>query len=136
MKDLHNVITPVRVRSPAAAGTTGTKAGVVVDLAGYESCEFIIQSGAQTTEGITVTPIVKSGSATGSLSAVADAQLLGTEAEAAAVLAGAAGANQVARIGYIGSDRYVTCDLVVAGAATGIYGVVCVKGSPRKSPAA
>jgi len=134
MKDLHNIIKPVRVLSPAAAGTTGTKTGQIVDMAGFGSVEFIIASGAQTTTGITVTPVVKSGSATNALTSCADTVLLGTEAEAAADLAGAAGANAVTKIGYSGKDRYVQCSLVVAGAATGIYSVTAIKGSPRKQP--
>lgn len=134
MKDLHNIIKPVVVRGPAAAGTTGLKAGTVIDTAGFESCEFVVSSGAQSNAGITVTPVIKSGSATGSLASCADTELLGTEAAVAAVLAGAAGANKVAKIGYIGADRYVTCDLVVAGAATGIYGVSAILGGPRKAP--
>lgn len=134
MKDLHNNIAPVRVISPISPAATGAISGQVIDLAGFESCEFLIQSGAQTTTGITVTPVIKSGSATGSLASCADSVLLGTEA--AAALDGAAGANGVSRVGYIGGDRYVTCDLVVTGAATGVYGVTAVKGSPRKSPTA
>jgi hypothetical protein len=131
-KDIHNSIAAVRVISPISPAATGTIAGQVIDMANFNSCEFVIQSGAQTTGGITVTPVVKSGSATGALTAVADANLLGTEA--AAALDGAAGANGVTKIGYVGNDRYVTCDLVVTGAATGVYAVSAVKGSPRKAP--
>ena len=133
MTDLHNIIQPVRVRSPAVAGTTGTKAGQVIDMAGFESIEFIIANGAQGSS-VTVTPVIKSGSATGSLASCADSELLGTEAAAAALLAGAGGANAVAKIGYIGSDRYVTCDLIIGGAATGVHSVVGIQGGPRKAP--
>jgi len=93
-----------------------------------------VAAGAQTTTGVTVTPIVKSGTATGALTAEADENLIGTEA--AAALSGTAGANSQSKIGYKGSNRYVSCDLVVAGAATGVYSVVCVQGDPIKGPVA
>lgn len=134
MKDLHNTIKPVRVISPISPAATGTISGQVIDMAGFESIEFLIANGAQTTTGITVTPVIKSGSATNALASCADSVLLGSEAAAAALLSGATGSNASAKIGYIGNDRYVTCDLVVAGAATGVHGVIGVKGSPRKSP--
>lgn len=133
-RDLYNNIEPEVVRAPAAAGTTGTKTGSVIDLAGYDGCTFIISSGAQTTTGITVTPVVKEGAVTGTLTSVADANLLNTEALAAAVLAGATGASKVAKIGYKGSSRYVSCDLVVTGAATGLYGITCIRSHPKKAP--
>jgi hypothetical protein len=132
MKDLHNNIKVARVISPISPSATGTISGQPVDLNGFEKCEFVIAAGAQTTTGITATPIVKEGAATGSLSAVADADLLGTEA--AAALDGTAGANNQSNVGYKGNSRYATCDLVVAGAATGVYSVVAVLSGARKAP--
>lgn len=131
-KDLHNNINPVRVISPQSPSATGTMSGQVIDTANIGAIEFIISSGAQTTTDLTVTPVIKSGTATGSLTSESDANLLGTEAGAA--LDGTAGANSVSRIGYKGSNRYVTCDLVVANAATGLYSVQAVKAGVRKAP--
>lgn len=131
-KDLHNNVSPARVISPQSPSATGTISGQVIDTKNIGAIEFIISSGAQTTTGITVTPVVKSGTVTGTLTSVADADLLGTEAGVG--LDGSAGANSVGRIGYTGSNRYVTCDLVVAGAATGLYSVVAVKTGVRKAP--
>jgi hypothetical protein len=81
-RDLYNSIEPEKVRAPAAAGTTGTKSGTVIDLAGYDGCTFILSAGAQTTAGITAVPIVKHGTVTGTLTSVADADLIGLEADA------------------------------------------------------
>ncbi|MES0444974.1 MAG: hypothetical protein ABUJ92_00375 [Desulfobacterales bacterium] len=130
--DLYNnikVTTVIKAHSPAA---TGVISGVVIDTAGYRSTTFVVSSGLQTTTGVTVTPIVKSGTATGSLASAAANDLLGTEA--AAALDGTAGASSSSKVGYRGINQYVTCDLLVAAAATGTYNVTCVQSSAIKGP--
>ena len=77
-------------------------------------------------------PVAKS--ATGSLTAVADADLLGTEA--GANLSGTAGSNNVTKIGYTGVNRYVSVNLPVTVGATGVYGVNCIQSDPIKAPQA
>lgn len=137
MKDLHHNIKTERVISPVSPSATGVISGQPVDLNGFESCEFIIAAGAQTTTGITVVPVVKDGAATGSLASSADSELIGSVAtgqEAAANLSGTAGANGVKRLGYKGNSRYVTCNLAVGGAATGVYSVTAVLSGARKAP--
>ena len=133
--DLHNNIKVSRVISPHSPAATGTIAGQVIDTAGFRSTEFVFQTGLQTTTGITVTPIVLSStqSTTGFTSA-ADSILLGTEAAAATIMAGAGGANKAAKIGYVGSNRYVRCDLNITKAASGLYSAVCVQSNPIKGP--
>lgn len=130
--DLFNNAKFVRVIAPFDPAATGTVTGTVIDRSGFDSVTFAIMNAAIAATGFSLTPIVKSGSATGSLSAVADADLIGTEA--GATISGGASDNQVAKIGYIGNDRYVTCDLVVAGAATGFHAVVGVLGHPNNMP--
>ena len=132
--DLHSnikVTTVIKAHSPSA---TGTISGVVIDTSAFRSTEFIISSGLQTTTGVTVVPIIKSGTTTGALTSAAAAELLGTEAGAS--LSGTAGASSSKRIGYVGPSRYVTCDLAVGTAATGTYNVVCVQGHPIEGPIA
>lgn len=133
-KDLYSDVKVTRVISPISPSATGTISGAVVDTSGYRSTTFVVAAGAQTTTGITVTPVVKSGTATGTLTSAADADILGTEA--AAALSGTAGANSQSKVGYTGSSRYVTCDLTVAGAATGVYSVVAVQSGAIKGPVA
>ena len=132
MKDMHNNIKVVSVVAPISPAATGTITGAVVDRANFASVEFLIASGAMVTTGFTLTPIVKSGSATGSLSAVADSNLIGTEADAA--FAGTE--TGIKKIGYKGNDRYVSCDLVAAASATGVHAASVVLGDPRKAPQA
>lgn len=133
MKDLYSNLHIAKVIAPVSPAATGTISGTAVDTQGYRSNLFVISAGAQTTTGITVTPVVKSGTATDALTSCAASELIGTEA--AAALDGTGGASSSSKIGYIGTDRYVSCDLIVTGAATGVYSVQCVQGDPIKSPA-
>ena len=121
MKDLLSKTKISKVTAPISPAATGTISGTVVDTTGMNSVTFVISAGAQTTTGVTVTPVVVEGSATGSMTSVADANLIGTEALAA--LDGTAGAGSSKRVGYIGTARYVSCNLIVAAAATGVYSV-------------
>ena len=132
MSELYNNINVAVGTAPISPAATGTITGTVIDTQNYGENTFVISAGAQTTTGITVTPVVLSGSATGSLASCAANELLGTEA--AAALSGTAGASSSSKIGYIGADRYVRCDLIVTAAATGVYSVQCIQSDPRKAP--
>lgn len=134
MLDAYNGMKVTQVIKPHSPAATGTISGVVIDTAGYRSLTFVVGAGLQTTTGITVTPVITQGSATGSLASAADADLFGTEAAVAALLAGASGASTSARIGYRGKYRYVTCDLIIAGAATGLYHVDAIQMHGSKKP--
>ena len=133
-RDSQNNFNAAVVIAPKSPSATGTMTGAVVDTAGYRDTTFVISAGAQTTTNITVTPVVLSGTATGSLTSAADGVLVGTEAEA--VLNGTAGASSNSTVGYIGSNRYIRCDLIVTAAATGVYSVQAHQGSPIKAPVA
>lgn len=130
--DLYNNVKITKVIAPVSPAATGTISGTVVDTSGYRTNLFVISAGAQTTTGITVTPIVKSGTATGSLASAAASELIGTEA--AAALDGTGGASSSSKIGYIGTNRYVTCNLTVTAAATGVYSVQLIQADPIKAP--
>jgi hypothetical protein len=136
--DLHNKIVVDAAITPSAAGTTGTgKSSAVIDRKGYAGVEFITHYGAATTTGISVAIVVKEGDATGAMTSVADADLLGTEA-LAGLAAGArtagSGSDVAKRIGYKGLKRYVQVSLVNAGAATGITGATVMMYNPEASP--
>jgi hypothetical protein len=136
--DLHNNIRTKTVISPLAIGANATKSGLVIDRQGYGGVEFIASYGAVTTTGTIVTLVVKEGDATGSLTSVADADLLGTEA-LASLLAGArvagTGKEVTKRLGYKGSKRYVTVDAVQTGTTSvGVIGVAALLHSPNIAP--
>lgn len=115
--DLHNNMRTARIISPVAAGTTGTgQVGKIIDRKGYAGVELVFGYGAITSTAATFTVVVKEGDATGSMTSVADADLLGTEALAgiAATTPRTSGVskNVTKRLGYKGSKRYVQASIV------------------------
>lgn len=116
--DLHSNMKQVQAVIPAAIGANATKTGAIIDRQGYGGVEFVIDYGSVTTTGSIVTVVVKEGDVTGTLTSVADADLLGTEA-LASLLAGArvagTGKEVSKRVGYKGNKRYVQVSLVQTG---------------------
>lgn len=140
MRDLHNNLKAARVLSPIALTTTVGAAAKIIDLAGYQGCEFVVDIGTRTTTGGSISFVMKEGTATGSLTSVADADILGLEANiaipAAAALVSGTHKNAVKRIGYIGSKRYVTLIPVPAGMTSCVGGITAVLGKPLNAPLA
>ena len=125
--DLHNNVRAMRVIAPIAIGANATKSGKVIDRQGYGGVEFIASYGAVTTTGTIVTLVVKEGDVTGTMTSVADADLLGTETLASLPVQASSrtsevGKNVTKRVGYKGTKRYVTVDAV----STGTTSVGCV----------
>lgn len=133
MRDLHNNVSPAVALMAQAIGTDTTTAGAIVDLQGFEGCEFVILSGT-VTDG-TYTPLIEHGDDSGlsDAAAVPDSGLLGTEAAAAFA---AADDDAVKRVGYVDGKRYVRLSLVSAGTATGVnfMAAVAVRSHPRHAP--
>lgn len=138
MYDLHNNIRTKTVIPPAPIGANGTKSGIVIDRQGFGGVEFLASYGAVTTTGTAVTLVVKEGDATGAMTSVADADLLGTEA-LASLPAGprVAGISMdvTKRVGYKGNKRYVTVDAVQTGTtSSGVVAVAALLTSPNNAP--
>jgi hypothetical protein len=118
MNELHSNIKQKLAISPVAAGATGATTGKIIDRAGYGGVEFLVGYGAITTTGSVVTVVVKEGDVTGTLTSVADADLIGTET-LASLAAGArtsgTGQQVVKRIGYKGTKRYVQINFTNTG---------------------
>lgn len=138
MNDLHNSIRTKNVVTAAAIGANATKTGIVIDRQGYGGVEFVATYGSVTTTGTIVTLVVKEGDVTGTLTSVADADLLGTEA-LASLLAGArvagTGKEVTKRVGYRGLKRYVSVDAVSTGVTSvGVVGVAAVLHNPAVAP--
>lgn len=142
MHDLHNNVTQARVIAPIAIGANATKTGAVVDRQGYGGVEFIASYGAVTTTGTIVTLIVKEGDATGAMTSVADADLLGTEILASLPVQATArtsgvGKNVTKRVGYKGSKRYVSVDAISTGTTSvGCVSIEALLHSPGVGPTA
>ena len=137
-KDLHNNIYPKRGLSPVAAGTDNTAyVSQIVDTQGFESVEWLTLIGANTDADATFTTLVEDGDVSNlsDAAAVADAQLLGTEA-----LAGFQfdDDNEVRKIGYVGNKRYVRVTITPANNAAGniFLAGVWILGNARSKPSA
>lgn len=86
-RDLHNLVTYRRVISPAANANLGTTplVGQIIDTQGYDSLEFVIATGTLSDADATYTVLVEEGAASNlsDNTAIPDAALIGTEAQAA-----------------------------------------------------
>lgn len=142
MNDLHNNVRAKRVIAPIAIGANATKTGVVIDRQGYGGVEFVASYGAVTTTGTIVTLLVKEGDVTGTLTSVADADLLGTEVLASLPVQATArtsevGKNVTKRVGYKGSKRYVSVDAISTGTTSvGCISIEALLHSPGVAPTA
>lgn len=139
MRDIHNNLINQRGISPVAVGTTGTgQTGKIIDTAGYEGLEFYISYGSITATAATFTVTIKDGDVTGTLTSVADAYLAGTESAAgvAATTPRTSGVskNITKRIGYLGSKRYVQCNVKSTSTAGTLISVLPVLGLPLTGP--
>lgn len=116
--DLHNNVKQIQAIIPAAIGANATKTGAIIDRAGYGGVEFVVAYGSVTTTGTVVTLVMKEGDVTGTLTSVADDDLLGTEI-LASLPAGArtagTGKEVSKRVGYKGNKRYVQLSAVQTG---------------------
>lgn len=137
--DLHNNVKALRVISPVAVGTTGTgKTGKIIDRQGYGGVEFLVAIGAITATAAVFTVTVKEGDVTGTLTSVADADLLGTEllAGVSATTPRTSGAsmNVTKRIGYKGNKRYVQVNVKSTSTAGTPIGVDAILFNPSVVP--
>jgi hypothetical protein len=130
-KDLQSNIAVKRVVSPVAIGTTGTgKTGKIIDRRDYGGVEFIVSYGTVTATNAVFTVVMKEGDVTGTLTSVADADMIGTEALAglaAGVRTSGTTKNVSKRVGYKGIKRYVQLNVsstVTAGTPVGIDAVL------------
>ncbi len=136
--DLHSNMKQFGVLHPVAIGANATLTGKIVDRQGYGGVEFVASYGAIVTTGTVVTLVVREGDVTGTMTSVADADLLGTEALASR-LAGATttgtGSNVSKRVGYIGIKRYVQVNAVKTGTTSvGCMSVNAVLFNPAVAP--
>ena len=113
--DIHHNIDVRTVLAPQTISSNTTIAGAIIDCKGFHSLEFLLAVGTRN-DGI-FTPLIEesdSSDMSGAV-AVADEDLLGTEAGAAITTT-----NGRSRIGYrIGNLRYVRLSIVSTGVTSG-----------------
>jgi hypothetical protein len=137
--DLHNQIRSVRCIAPVAVGTTGTgKTGTIIDRQGYGGVEFIIDFGTVTATNAVFTTLMTEGDVTGTMTSVADADMLGTELlaglAAAATRTSGVSKNVSKRVGYKGGKRYVNIKLSSTVTATTPIAVTALLFNPVVAP--
>ena len=138
MRDMHNLMLTRTAIKPVAIGTTGTgQTGKVIDRKGYDGVEFVIAYGEITSTAAVYTVTVKDGDVTGTLTSVADANLLGTEAAAVpgtGARASGTTKNVTKRIGYVGSKRYVQVNVKSTATAGTLIAAQAVLTHPQNAP--
>lgn len=131
MDDLYSGLNITRVISPVAVGTTGTgQTGKIIDRKGYIGpVLFDVSYGTITATNATYTVTVKEGDVTGTLTSVADIDLIGTEAAAVpstGTRTSGSTKNVTKKIAYKGGKRYVQCNVkstVTAGTIVGVNAI-------------
>lgn len=140
MNDLHSNSRTMRVVGPVAIGANGTITGKIIDRKGYNGLELVVQYGAIATTGTVATLVAFEGDVTGTMTSVADADLIGTEvlaSRAAGATTSGSGANVAKRLGYKGSKRYVRVDVVKTGTTSvGCVNVTALLFNPHVAPVA
>jgi len=134
--DLHNNLKFSPAFHPVAAGTDNTPyVSEILDTANFAGNELAINIGTNTDADATFTVLMEDGdeSDLSDNAAVADAYLLGTEAEASFTYADD---NESRKIGYIGPKRYIRATITPAGNGAGNIFIsgMWVQGGPRVAP--
>jgi hypothetical protein len=135
-RDLMNNVHIIRAISPVVVTDNTAQVSEIIDTYGYNSLTFAIATGTLSDADATVVALVEDGdSATlTDAAAVADAQLLGTEALAGLTFADD---NETRKIGYVGNKRYVRLTLTPANNTGNIpVSAVAVLGHPMHAPTA
>lgn len=136
MRDLHNNVAVKRVISPVSVADTTAQVGQVIDRQGFDSLEYVISIGAVADVDATFTVLLEESDASdmGGANAVADADLLGTEAAAGFQFDDD---DQVRKLGYKGNKRYTRLTITpVNNASAALLGAVAVLGNPSNAPVA
>lgn len=139
--ELHNNVVVRRVISPVAVGTTGTgKTGKIIDRQGFDGVEFLVAYGTVTATNAVFSVVCKEGDVTGTLTSVADADLVGTEllAGLAATTPRTSGVskNVSKSLGYKGVKRYVNLSVSSTVTAATPIAIDAVLFNPEVSPTA
>lgn len=136
--ELHNNVKISRAISPKAAGTDNTAwVSEILDTANFANNELAIAIGANTDANATFTVLIEEGAAANlsDAAAVADADLLGTEAGASFDYSDD---NETRKIGYIGNKRYIKATITPAGNDVGdiFLSALWLQSGARKAPVA
>ena len=126
-RDINKDVAVVSTLSPNIV--TATTEGATVDLLGFRQAMFVAHIGT-ITDG-TYAFDVEDSPDDSTWTNVAAGNLSGSFANATS-----AADDRVQEVGYLGSQRYVRCNVTVSGAPStgGPISVTVIKGGPRQAP--
>ncbi|MGR9056075.1 hypothetical protein ACU8NH_09215 [Rhizobium leguminosarum] len=136
-RDIHNVLHFVPLFDPKAAVTDNTaQTSAIIDLAGFNAAELVLQAGTLTDADATfaVTIAESDASNMAGSNAVAASQLVGTLALASFDFAAD---SKCRKVGYIGTKRYVQVTVTPTNNTGNLFlSGVAVLGYPATGPTA
>lgn len=136
MQDLMNQITPKPVLAPAVGTDDTPLVGTIIDRQGYDSLTYAIQTGTLADAAATWMVLLEESDASdmSGAAAVADADLIGTEALASFTQAGD---GKCLKLGYRGAMRYTRLTITPSGnAGNAPISAMAILGHPHLAPTA
>lgn len=136
MRDLFNHINPIPAIGCTRVADNTTLVSAIIDTLGYGSLTFVILTGTLADADATFAALVEDGddSSLTDAAAVADTQLIGTEALAGFTYAAD---NKTRKIGYAGFKRYVRLTITPSGnSGNADIGAIAILGHPHSMPTA
>lgn len=121
MKDLHYSVKYSRALSPVAAVSNNTAyVSEILDTANFTANELVILTGSLADADATFTVLLEEGAASNlsDAAAVADGDMLGTEAGASFTFAND---DTTKKLGYIGSKRYIRATITPANNTGNVF---------------
>lgn len=132
-KDLHHSVKAVCALAPQSITSDTTTVGEIIDTQGFDGVEFVIVAGALA-DSVLLPLVTECATSGGSYTAVADADLHGTEA--GAQLDETLDKN-TSKVGYSGTKRFVKLSLVsTSTTGANLVGAVALLGAARHAQAA
>lgn len=128
MRDLYHNIATALALAPAVQAAAAT--GPAIDLLGFESVTFAVNTGAIAGGGDFGVKVQESDTTTSGDFTDAAAAVVDTDAPATLAAASSY------KLGYRGSKRYVRLALTTAGGTSIAAGAVAIKGHPLTAPVA
>jgi len=133
MRDLASNIAIRAVIPPAVVSDNTAAVGAVIDRRGYDSLTYVIATGTLADADATFAALLEESDASGSgFTAVADAEMIGTEALASFNYADD---GAVRKLGYIGHKRYTRLTITpAANSGSAPFSAVAVLGHASSRP--
>lgn len=135
MRDLHNDVKYSRAISPAAATTNNDPwVSQILDTANFANNELVIALGSLADSDATFTVLLEEGAQSNlsDNSAVADADMIGTEATASFQYDDD---NETRKLGYKGTKRYIRATITPANNTGNAFcSAVWAQSGARKAP--